>query len=258
MKSCSASFVLVAINARSLVPDYGRLTQTRLPHSAPAVSPLYPPPPWKLPGARVLKLLFETDVDPVLTWLPPKLSRSSPPYAIITAAQFPQSPVGPFSLAAQYIGCRAGFFIRALTLQAVCDTAPALAALREVWGYPCTPGQLELEEKDGGAIAYITSGGSVLAQLSLTGPSDIDADAVRFDPVLNIRSVPSLEDGKTHELLHMVQIDPDNEIKQSVRGAGSIDYARSAWGILPVRNMISAVYCTMDTELPLARFTVPY
>src|SRR5437870_10906602 len=153
MKSCSASFVLVAINARSLVPDYGRLTQTRLPHSAPAVSPLYPPPPWKLPGARVLKLLFETDVDPVLTWLPPKLSRSSPPYAIITAAQFPQSPVGPFSLAAQYIGCRAGFFIRALTLQAVCDTAPALAALREVWGYPCTPGQLELEEKDGGAIA---------------------------------------------------------------------------------------------------------
>ncbi len=59
------------------MPDYGRLTQERLPHALPLVSPLYPPPPWPLPGARILKLAFETDQDTVLNWLPPTLSRSS-------------------------------------------------------------------------------------------------------------------------------------------------------------------------------------
>src|SRR3990170_1608975 len=109
------------------MPDYGRLTQDELPHTLPAVSPLYPPPPWPLPGARILKLVFETDKETVLRWLPPALSRSSPPYAIITVAHYPESPVGPFSLATQYIGCRARIFIRALALQAIVDNARALA-----------------------------------------------------------------------------------------------------------------------------------
>src|SRR3990172_10948411 len=93
------------------MPDYGRLTLDQVPPAPPAVSPLYPPPPWPLPGARILKLVFETDKEVVLRWLPPALSRSSPPYAIITVAHYPESPVGPFSLATQYIGWRARLFL---------------------------------------------------------------------------------------------------------------------------------------------------
>lgn len=244
------------------MPDYGRLTQELLPHTSPAVAPFYPPPPWPLPGARILKLLFETDTDPVLTWLPPKLSRSSPPYATIAVAHYPSSPVGPFTLAAQYIGCRAGMFIRAFTVQAIVDSAPAVAALREVWGMPCKLGEATLTADPGTFSARVSRGDSVLAELSLEDGSEIAADSVRFDPVLNLRAVPSLEEGKRHDLLQMVQIDPDYQIKESQRGRGQLHYpaqsAEDPWHVLPMRNMISAVYCVVDTELPLARFVMQY
>ena len=240
------------------MPDQGRLTEPRLPHTSPAPAPLYPPPPWKLLGARVLKVMYETDTEPVLAWLPSKLTRSSPPYAIITCAEYPETPIGPFSLATQFLGCRAGFFIRALSLQAVTGSVAALAALREVWGYPCTLGVVDLSSD--GTSAAVDAEGGLFARMELRDPESIDADLMRFDPVLNLRLFPSLEEGKRHDLVQLVQIDPDYAVNTARRGSGRVEFpaTESPWGVLPVRNVISAAYCEMDTELPLARFVTPY
>ena len=242
------------------MPDQGRLTEPRVPHTSPAVAPLYPPAPWKLPGARVLKVMYETDVEPLLSWLPPKLTRSSPPYTVITVAEHPESPIGPFSLAAQYLGCRAGFFIRALTLQAVTDSATAMAALREVWGYPCRLGTASLGGDGDTRTATVGESGAPLASLEVAGATPIEGDLVRFDPVLNLRLFPSLEEGKRHDLVQLVQIDPDYAVNTARRGLGRVEFpaAESPWSVLPARNVISAAYCEMDTELPLARFVTPY
>jgi acetoacetate decarboxylase len=244
------------------MPDQGRLTQERLPAVAPAISPLYPKPPWPLPGARTLKLLYETDTEPVLTWLPPKLTRSSPPYAVLTVTHYPETPIGPFSLAAQHIGCRAGFFIRAFTVQAITDSPAALAALREVWGYPCKLGSVTLDAQGGEVTATVSHAGDTVAEASLAGGSPVDGGSVRLDPVLNVRTAPSLEPGKLHDLLQVVQIDPDSEPKEAVRGSGLLVFPSQSeaapWHLLPMRNMVAAVYCTVDTELPLARFVMPY
>jgi hypothetical protein len=60
----------------------------------------------------------------------------------------------------------------------------------------------------------------------------------------------------------MVQIDPDYVVGTCRRGAGSVEVPapgpEPSWGILPSRNIISASYCEMDTELPLARFVTPF
>lgn len=244
------------------MPDAGRLTEQRLPHTLPFNNPLYPPPPWELKGASVVKVVYETDAEAVLEWLPPKLTRSSPPYAVITVAYFPESPVGEFSLAAQHIGCRAGFFIRALTLQAVTDSASSLAALREVWGYPCRPGQVGLRIGREQIEAYVSEEDVSVMAVRLTDAQEIGPDLVRFDPVLNLRLFPSLEEGKRHDLLQMVQIDPDYSITNARRAGARLDFPggdpASPWAVLPVRNMVSAVWCEMDTELPLARFVMPY
>jgi hypothetical protein len=237
------------------MPEYGRLGQDLLAHTSPALAPLYPPPPWPLKNVRVLKITYETDAAPVIQWLPPRLSRSAPPYAIVTVAHYPESPVGRFSLGAQYIGCRASMFVRAFTIQAVTDNTTALAALREVWGYPCTLGTIQLAA-DCSSATVKNSDGGILAEASITDARPIDPEAVRFDPVLNVRAVPSLEEGRTHDLLQLLQIDPDHEIGDSVRGTGSLKL--DGWGVLPVRNIIASVSCTLNTELPLARFVMPY
>jgi acetoacetate decarboxylase len=244
------------------MPDYGRLTEERLPATAPVVAPLYPPAPWKLPTATVLKVLYETDAEPVLTWLPPKLSRSSPSYAIITVAHHPDSPVGPFSLATQAIGCRAGFFIRAFTVQAVTDNPAALAALRELWGFPCRLGSVELSVGETSATASVQVEGEPVAEVVLTEGQPIDGSSVRFDPVLNLRLAPSLEGSRRHDIIQVVQIDPDLEGRDAIRGAGKVGLPSASqgapWRLLPCRHVISTVACTVDTELPLARFVLPY
>jgi len=244
------------------MPDYGRLTEERLPATSPSIAPLYPPAPWPLPGATVLKLLYETDAEPVLTWLPLKLSRSSPPYAVLTVAHYPQSPVGPFSLATQAIGCRAAFFIRAFTLQAVTDNPAALAALRELWGYPCKLGAIAIATGGDSASASIRVGTDTVAEVTLSGGTPIEGSSIRFDPVLNLRLAPSLDDGRRHDIVQMVQIDPDCEGRDAIRGQGGISFPSTSgpapWHLLPARHIISSVFCTVDTELPLARFVMPY
>ncbi len=243
------------------MPDQGLLSEDRVSHTTPTLSPLYPPPPWKLLGARMLRVIFETDKEPLLANLPPKLTRSTPPYAIISIEEYPESPVGPFSMATQYIGCRAGFFIRAFALQAVVTTVPALAALRETWGIPARLGDVELTAKKG-KVRGTVSTTRKLARVKLDDMETIEPDLCRVDPVLCLRLAPSLQENTRHDLIQLVQLDPEYEITESFRGQGAVKYPESgeddAWDVLPCRNVISAVYCELNTELPLARFVMPY
>lgn len=244
------------------MPVYGRLAEDRLPHASPLPSPLYPPPPWHLKNARLLKLVFETSEDAVLDWIPPKLTRSTPPYATIIVSSYSESPVGPFSVATQYAGCRAGFFIRAFALEAIVDNPAATAALREVWGLPCKLGEVTVDRSDGAVSASVSRNGSVLARVSMTDGRPIDTSSARFDPVLTVRATPSIEAGKRHDLLQLVQIDPDYEIAECIRGTGLVEYPAHSdedpWDAVPMLNMIATIDCLVDTEMPLARYVMPY
>jgi acetoacetate decarboxylase len=239
------------------MPDQGRLAEAAVAHTSPVAAPLYPAPPWKLPGARILRTVFETDADAVLENLPPKLTRSSPPYGLVSIEHYPESPVGPFSIAHQFIGCRAGFFVRAFALQSVVDNVLAMAALREVWGYPCKPGVVTLS-KDGRSGNVEVDGGALCA-LELTDAQDLAPDLVRLDPVLTLRLAPSAQEGTRHDLIQLMQIDAESEVITAERGKGDLTYTGgSDWGVLPNRNVIAAVSCALDTELPLARYVMPY
>ena len=244
------------------MPEYGRLTPDAVPHTSPIPAPLYPPPPWPLPESRVLKIVFETSADAVLTWLPPKLSRSAPPYAIVTVASYRQSPVGPFNVATQYVGCRAGFFTRAFALQMIADNSAAVAALREIWGLPCQLGSIEVDRSGSTVHARLAVNDGPIASMQLNDGTPIDPGAVRIDPVLTVRATPAIEEGKAHDLLQLVQIDPDYELSDCLRGRGSLTYPNdespNPWAQVPMLNMISAVDCSVSTELPLARYVMPY
>lgn len=244
------------------MPVYGRLAEDRLPHASPIPSPLYPAPPWPLTNARLLKIVFETSEDAVLDWIPPKLTRSTPPYATIIVSSYPDSPVGPFNVATQYAGCRAGFFIRAFALESIVDNFAAAAALREVWGLPCKLGEVAVERSDAAVSARISRDGEHLATVSLADGHPIDSSSARFDPVLTVRATPSIEEGKRHDLLQLVQIDPDYEIAECLRGTGTVDYGPHSdadpWDAVPMLNMIAATDCLVNTEMPLARYVMPY
>src|SRR5438876_2276346 len=63
---------------------------------------------WELKGAEILQLSFEVTEEPADWLIPPALNPSIPPYATLSVARFPQSPVGPFALAQVRLVARAG------------------------------------------------------------------------------------------------------------------------------------------------------
>lgn len=153
-------------------------------------------------------------------------------------------------------------FIRAFTVHAVTDSERAVAALREAWGFPARLGRVRLSASGASASGRVTVDGRALAEVRLRGAEACAPDTIRYDPVLNVRLAHSLQQEKRHALLEVVQLDPEYGLKETYRGRASVSYPAASegdpWHLFPALNMISGTYTVADTELPLARFVMPY
>ena len=246
------------------MPEFGRLSREQVPFTTPFVAPLYPPPPWPLPEAQILQVLFEIDREAALEWLAPGLAKPVPPYAQILVVRYPDSPVGPFGLASQLIVCRSQTRARGYALQAVVDGPPAaLAALREVWGFPARPGRVRLDVTEDAITGEVgDDGGRSVATVAMRELHPADPEHIHYDPVLAPRMSPPVQDGKPHAVLELTQVDPDYTIKRCLLGRGSVQYPQasegSPWHLLQVRNMIATTYTVSDTSFPWARYMVEW
>ncbi len=245
------------------MPDFGRLTPSALPHTTPISAPPYPPPPWDLENARILQVSFEIEKEASLAWLPPSLTRAIPPYGHLWVAHYSQSPVGPFSLAALCNVCRHTVRARAFTLIAAVDRVEALMALREVWAFPAGPGQITLEKEDSRLTARIARpNGQTLVELEVGPLEEIEPGQIRYDPFLNLRLVPSSQEGKPPLVLELLQVDPEYHLKAAWRGWPKVHFSETAlqegWGVFRPLNFIAATYSVCDTSLPFARYIVEF
>jgi hypothetical protein len=246
------------------MPEFGRLTRERVPYTTPFVAPLYPPPPWPLPDAQILQTLFEIDRDVALDWLPPALAKPVPPYAQILIVRYPESPIGPFAMALQLIVCRSQTRARGYALQSVVDGPPAaLAALREIWGFPARPGRVRLDVSDAAIEGSVADGnGRSVAVVSVRDLHPADPEHIHYDPILAPRLAPPVQDEKPPAVLEMTQVDPDYTIKDCRLGAGTVTYPESSegypWHVLQPRNKIATTYTTSDTSFPWARYLVEW
>lgn len=241
------------------MPDYGTLSTKNHPYTIPAVAPLYPPPPWELKDAQILQMSFEIDKAVLLQWLPTTLLRSVPPYSHFIVAHFPNSPVGPFTVAHQVIICRFRVLARAYNLQTVVDNPDAAAALREIWGFPAKVGKVTLERRPD----YITGtverpAGTLLASVTMTEMDPIAPAEIRYDAYLNLRLTPPNQDGKPPDLIQLVQFDPSYTLKECYRGHSTVSYpSRSEadpWYLAEFRHFISCTFAEVDMDFPWARY----
>src|SRR5215510_1373698 len=122
------------------MPTFGTLELTGVVDRLPTMPDL-DTGAWSLPGAEILQLAFEVPRS-TGALLPRAMHPAIPPYATIWVTRYPNSPVGPFTLAQLRLMARAGAHPRGLVLGAVASTEKAAAALRERWGMPAVPGKV--------------------------------------------------------------------------------------------------------------------
>jgi acetoacetate decarboxylase len=244
------------------MPDYGLVAAEELGPTTPQLAPLYPAMPWEMPGARIIKLAYEVGTDFIRHTLPAGLARSTPPYGTLIVYDVPDSPFGPYRMAAQTLACRYRNFARVYVLQAVVDNPVALAALRGVWSYPAAPGTVEVTDGDGQVRGVVAApDGSPLARFTLTDVQGAEAERVVIDGELTARVPPRFSTGDA-EPVRLIQVNRAFALRDPTRAKFSVELAsageRYPWGAVPVTHLIIAVDTRADLEYAPTEHVLDY
>jgi acetoacetate decarboxylase len=244
------------------MPDYGLVAAEELGPTTPQLAPLYPAMPWAMPGSRIIKLAFEVGTDFVRHTLPAGLARSTPSYGTLVVYDVPESPFGPYRMAAQTLACRYRNFARVYVLQAVVDNPVALAALREVWSYPAAPGTVQLTDGEGEVLGVVAApDGAPLARFRLSGIEGAEADRLVIDGELTARVPPRFATGDP-EPVRLIQVNRAFALRDPTRARFSIEFSsagdRYPWAAVPVTNLIVAVDTRADLEYAPTEHVLDY
>lgn len=232
------------------MPLFGTLDLDRALGLVPTIEGLAPEA-WSLPGAETMQVSYEVAEGPALSVTPPGLHPSIPPYATFSVCRFPESPVGPFSLAIVRLIVRAGIRPRGLLIKAFADSAAAADALRSGWGYDVSVANVALSRRHDQIRGTVVVDDEVALEAILEDPEPVGGgDLELFD---NLHLV-NAADGPL-----LVQVDPTYEYRTADRGGAGLPIFRADAlgidGIDPVYGVI-AVACVADMELGAPRFVI--
>jgi len=209
---------------------------------------------WTLPGAEILQLAWEVPLR-TDTLLPRAMHPAIPRYATILVTRYPESPVGPFSLAQLRLMGRAGAHPRGFVLGAVTSTPEAAAALQERWAFPARPGAVSVRRYHDRVEAAVTSEGVPILEAGLINPEVISGSDVQYIHGVTMGRV--LEGGRP--VPYLVRVDPHHTFHRAERGRPQVTrFEAEAWGAAPLRlvHPIAATFTTCDTDLPRIRFVM--
>jgi len=211
---------------------------------------------WELKGAEILQLSFEVVEGPAEWLIPPALHPSIPPYATLSVARFPASPVGPFALAQVRVVVRAGIRPRGYLLGAYTDSEKAATELRARWGFTVDLGTIAIDPRHDRVISRVQRNGQTILEMELENPEQISGSDVTYLDNLHLARVK--ENGKETPVI--VQVDPEYVFQNAQRGKPRlISLQADAWGgdgRLRCTNPMTATYCRCDTDLPKLRFAL--
>ena len=120
----------------------GRLTKNRLGFSMPSYAPLFPKPPYSYKNASLMIFPYETS-ESAAQMVPSTVELAEPLTAGLVFASYPSSTLGPYDEVVQYVDVvYEGVPYKYATFLYV-TTDSAMAAGREMGGYPKKIGRIE-------------------------------------------------------------------------------------------------------------------
>lgn len=209
---------------------------------------------WELPRAEIVQLSWEAGPDSQ-GLLPKGMHPAIPAYVSLWVIRYPESPVGPFTLALLRLMGRAGAHPRGFVLGGVASTEAAAAALREGWGLPVEAGQVTLLRYHDRVIVAATRDGAPVLEAALVDPEVISGADVQYIHSVTLARAPL--DGE--EAPRLVQVDPHYTFHKAERGRPRCArLAAAAWNApgLTLAHPIAGSVTTCDTDLPRIRFVM--
>jgi len=232
-------------------PRFGTLDLAKWAESVPTING-FRTEPWLLKSAQVLELHMEIEDERADALIPRTMHPSIPQYGVFNVTHYPDSPVGPFSIAEVRVAGRAGVRPRTHVLRSIVDSEAARKELAGRWGFPVHPGKVTLEQRHDRVVAKAFVNDQLVLHIE-----QLDRDAIGGNDVQWIASMHlarNKEDGK----LVLVQVDPEFVFSKAERGRPAVvhlDHAAFRAGdYLRVNNPISGTFAICDVTLPRLRY----
>ena len=220
----------------------------------PDVAPLYPDPPIHYRSARMAVALLDGAAPDAL--LPAGLTPGPAAMSALVFADYPDTDIGPYRevivFMAASVGDAAGLFCPLIYV----DSDAAMAAGREVWGFPKKLADISLDISGGRVEAALARHGVLLAALEgqATDAADPGAGGMAALPVYNHKRIPDVAGGSDVDLITVVHLEATT--RESYAGAATVETAGEVADVLGEGAEAALLLSIGDLVLPAG--TVAY
>jgi acetoacetate decarboxylase len=237
----------------------------------PVDAPYYQSPPFYYRNARAVIVTYATDTTAAAAMLPEGLELApSPlpdgsPLAVLMLVRYPASTLGPYREAILGIPCLWASAPYLYVPHIAVDSAPALVAGREVWGFPKEMARIDLardQDLISGSVERPSGVRLVTATMRSETPLD-PAEQPQLAGTISLRVIPSPEEGKPPSLAELVSVpSTDTRIREMWQGPATLAFdAESSfdpWYRLPIRTLLSGIYQRWDFTMPHGKVIKSY
>ncbi len=159
--------------------------------SMPVFGSLYPEPPYIYEGTRLLMVLYQVEREQVENILPEEFKISRRVMAMAFIAEYPKSTIGPYYEAATFFevtykgekGKKTGLYCNSMFV----DSDIAMAAGREIWGFPKKLANMILNKEDNEVIGILNRKNIDLMRIDLKIKEEVSELPIPEVPLITIR-----------------------------------------------------------------------
>jgi acetoacetate decarboxylase len=227
--------------------------------STPLLSPVYPKPPYHYIGSKLFLALFNPTDNCLKKLLPPELRPSDLKLAGLMFAQQPCKEAGTFMESGVLVQC---VFDNPETKQEevgvyfpfeYADTDVAIAAGREIWGYPRKLAKISLDVRGDKVVATTARGGKTLLKATCTLTDE--GEWIESGPNVNIKMIPSI-DGKGSDVATITSAHLTYDVKKGRSGTPEIEVnsgPQDDLSMIELENVMMGLYFDVDITVPLGK-----
>ncbi|TFG13599.1 hypothetical protein EU537_05945 [Candidatus Thorarchaeota archaeon] len=227
--------------------------------SSPLNNPLYPPPPYHYENARLSLSLFYPSEGSVQSLLPTPLKPSQLPLMALLVAEQPCKETGTFMEAGVLVQCMfdnpdsgqedVGVYFA----QNFVDSDIALAAGREIWGYPRKLANISLDLKGDILSTKVIRNGTLL--IETTCELSDEGEWIDSGPNINAKVIPKT-DGTGHSISSLTAAYLTYDIKNGRSGDVEINIhgtPENGLDAIEIESSMIGLYFECDMIVPAAK-----
>lgn len=238
----------------------GKLTKKDFGYSGPADAPLFQAPPFYYRGVESMIILYETEAEAALALLPEGLELALPATVNITVFKAPFTTLGPYNAAMVRIHCLWQGQPKGYVCYQIVTGDAAMAAGREIWGYPKKLGYVEFTKENQMLTATVERPHTYrLCTVSVRPEVPMDEAGIALlstrlrPPNVCLKIIASPIEGEGYASAQLVASGGSTHITELWQATGSIHFDTPSpmdpWHKLVVKRVTGACFCRYDTVL---------